>query len=95
MLLWYLQVTWQREADDGTGLAQGWHRLECAAGCGRAGATSELIHSLLPIFMTTALGASMVTVGIVEGVAQATAALTRVFRRYFCCCDGMRAAGLP
>ncbi len=41
--------------------------------------SSELIHSLLPMFMTTVLGASMVTVGIVEGVAEATAAITRVF----------------
>jgi len=42
-------------------------------------ASSELIHSLLPIFMTAVLGASMVTVGLVEGVAEATAALLKVF----------------
>ncbi len=41
--------------------------------------SSELIHSLLPIFMVTMLGSSMVTVGIVEGVAEATAAITKVF----------------
>jgi MFS family permease len=41
--------------------------------------SSELIHSLLPIFMVTTLGASMVTVGIVEGVAEATAAILKVF----------------
>jgi MFS family permease len=41
--------------------------------------SSELIHSLLPIFMVTVLGSSMVTVGIVEGVAEATAAITKVF----------------
>ena len=41
--------------------------------------SSELIHSLLPVFMTTVLGASMVTIGIVEGVAEATAAITKVF----------------
>ncbi|HKP58539.1 MAG TPA: MFS transporter [Polyangiales bacterium] len=41
--------------------------------------SSELIHSLLPIFMVTVLGASMVTVGIFEGVAEATAAITKVF----------------
>ena len=41
--------------------------------------SSELIHSLLPIFMVTALGASMLTVGIIEGVAEATAAATKVF----------------
>jgi MFS family permease len=42
-------------------------------------ASSELIHSLLPGFMATVLGASMVTIGIVEGVAEATAAITKVF----------------
>jgi MFS family permease len=41
--------------------------------------SSELIHSLLPVFMTTVLGVSMVTIGIVEGVAEATAAITKVF----------------
>lgn len=41
--------------------------------------SSELIHSLLPIFMVTTLGASMVTVGIIEGVAEATAAIVKVF----------------
>lgn len=41
--------------------------------------SSELIHSLLPIFMVTVLGTSMITVGIVEGVAEATAAITKVF----------------
>jgi len=41
--------------------------------------SSELVHSLLPIFMTTVLGASMVTVGVVEGIAEATAAITKVF----------------
>ena len=41
--------------------------------------SSELIHSLLPVFMVTTLGASMVTVGIIEGVAEATAAITKVF----------------
>lgn len=41
--------------------------------------SSELIHSLLPIFLVTALGASMVTVGIIEGVAEATAAVLKVF----------------
>jgi MFS family permease len=41
--------------------------------------SSELIHSLLPIFMTTVLGASMITVGLIEGVAEATAAMLKVF----------------
>ena len=42
-------------------------------------ASSELVHSLLPIFLTTTLGASIVTVGIIEGIAEATAAIIKVF----------------
>ncbi|MAG57081.1 MAG: MFS transporter [Planctomycetes bacterium] len=41
--------------------------------------SSELIHSLLPVFMVTSLGASMITVGLVEGIAEATAAIVKVF----------------
>jgi MFS family permease len=41
--------------------------------------SSELVHSLLPLFMVGVLGASMVTVGLVEGIAEATAAITKVF----------------
>jgi MFS family permease len=41
--------------------------------------SSELIHSLLPILLVGVLGASVATVGIIEGVAEATAALTKVF----------------
>lgn len=41
--------------------------------------SSELIHSLLPVFMVTVLGASAVTVGIIEGIAEATAAITKIF----------------
>ena len=42
-------------------------------------ASSELVHSLLPIFMTTVLGASVLAVGVIEGVAEATAAAAKVF----------------
>lgn len=41
--------------------------------------SSELIHSLLPVFMVAGLGASMLVVGIVEGVAEATALIVKVF----------------
>jgi MFS family permease len=41
--------------------------------------SSELIHALLPLFLATTLGASMLTIGLIEGVAEATAAVTRVF----------------
>jgi MFS family permease len=42
-------------------------------------ASSELVHSLLPIYMTTVLGVSMVTIGLVEGIAEATASILKVF----------------
>ena len=42
-------------------------------------ASSELIHSLLPVFMVSVLGASFVSVGLVEGIAEATASITKVF----------------
>lgn len=41
--------------------------------------SSELIHSLLPIFMASTLGASMLSIGLIEGVAEATAAISKVF----------------
>ena len=41
--------------------------------------SSEMIHSLLPIFMVTTLGASVATLGLVEGIAEATAAVTKIF----------------
>jgi len=41
--------------------------------------SSEMIHSLLPVFMVTTLGASMVAVGFIEGLAEAAAAVTKVF----------------
>jgi MFS family permease len=41
--------------------------------------SSEMIHSLLPVFMVTGLGASALMVGVVEGIAEATALIVRVF----------------
>jgi MFS family permease len=41
--------------------------------------SSELIHSLLPVFMVTVLGVSMLTVGLIEGAAEATALIVKVF----------------
>jgi len=41
--------------------------------------SSEMIHSLLPVFMVAVLGASVVTVGLVEGVAEASASFAKVF----------------
>jgi MFS family permease len=41
--------------------------------------SSEMIHSLLPVFMVTSLGASMLVVGLIEGAAEATALMVKVF----------------
>lgn len=41
--------------------------------------SSEMIHSLLPVFLVTVLGASALSVGLIEGVAEATAAIAKVF----------------
>ena len=41
--------------------------------------SSELIHSLLPVYLVTVLGASTATVGLIEGVGEATAAIGKVF----------------
>lgn len=41
--------------------------------------SSELIHSLLPVFLVGTLGASTAVVGVIEGVAEATASITKVF----------------
>lgn len=41
--------------------------------------SSEMIHSLLPLFMVTVLGASALTVGMIEGMAEATALIVKVF----------------
>ncbi len=41
--------------------------------------SSEMIHSLLPVFLVTALGASALVVGVIEGAAEATALIVKVF----------------
>lgn len=41
--------------------------------------SSELIHGLLPLFLVVSLGASVAVLGIVEGIAEATAHIVRVF----------------
>lgn len=41
--------------------------------------SSEMIHSLLPMFMVTTLGASAFTVGLIEGLAESTALIVKVF----------------
>lgn len=41
--------------------------------------SSESIHSLLPLFMMTTLGTSVLFIGLVEGLAEATALFIKVF----------------
>ena len=41
--------------------------------------SSEMIHSLLPLFMVGTLGASALAVGVIEGLAESTALIVKVF----------------
>ena len=41
--------------------------------------SSEMIHSLLPVFLVGTLGASVALVGVIEGAAEATASITKIF----------------
>lgn len=44
--------------------------------------SSEMIHALLPLFLTGVLGASVALVGTIDGIAEATAAISKVFSGY-------------
>lgn len=44
--------------------------------------SSEIIHALLPLFMTATLGLSVVLVGLIDGIAEASASITKVFSGY-------------
>jgi len=41
--------------------------------------SSEMIHALLPLYLVTVLGTSALTVGIIEGIAEATASIVKIF----------------
>src|SRR5215470_11570348 len=41
--------------------------------------SSEMIHALLPIYLVAVLGTSALTVGFIEGIAEATALITKIF----------------
>ncbi|WP_395027698.1 MFS transporter [Comamonas odontotermitis] len=41
--------------------------------------SSEIVHALLPVYMATVLGATALQVGLIEGIAEATASITKVF----------------
>jgi hypothetical protein len=60
--------------------------------------SSEMVHSLLPVFLVSTLGASALTVGAIEGLAEATALIVKVFSgavsdvsavAKVCCCSAM------
>ena len=44
--------------------------------------SSEIIHALLPLFLTTTLGVSVAMVGLIDGIAEATASISKVFSGY-------------
>lgn len=54
--------------------------------------SSELIHGLLPIFLVVTLGASATALGVIEGIAEATAQITRVFSGWLSDALGRRKA---
>ena len=41
--------------------------------------SSEMIHALLPVYLVIALGTSMTAVGVIEGIAEASASITKIF----------------
>ncbi|MCH7638928.1 MAG: MFS transporter [Bacteroidetes bacterium] len=44
--------------------------------------SSEIVHSLLPLFLTTTLGASVVVVGLIDGIAESAASIAKVVSGY-------------
>jgi predicted MFS family arabinose efflux permease len=44
--------------------------------------SSELIHSLLPLYLAGTLGASALTIGLIEGAAESIALIVKVFSGY-------------
>ena len=41
--------------------------------------SSEMIHALLPVYLVGAMGATMAEVGVIEGIAEATASIVKIF----------------
>lgn len=48
--------------------------------------SSELIHGLLAVFVVSSLGASAFSIGIVEGIAESTALIVKVFSGFKALC---------
>jgi MFS family permease len=45
--------------------------------------SSEIVHALLPLFMVGTLGLGVAAVGLIDGIAEATASITKVFSGWF------------
>ena len=41
--------------------------------------SSEMIHALLPLYLVAVLGTSLLTVGVIEGIAEATTSIMKIF----------------
>jgi MFS family permease len=41
--------------------------------------SSEMIHGLLPVFLVGTIGVSALTLGLIEGIAEATASISKIF----------------
>ena len=52
--------------------------------------SSEMIHAMLPRYLTGTLGASALVVGLIEGVGEAVAQITKLFSGYFSDLSGRR-----
>lgn len=52
--------------------------------------SSEMIHALLPLYLTGTLGASALIVGLIEGAGEALAQITKLFSGYFSDLSGRR-----
>jgi MFS family permease len=52
--------------------------------------SSEMIYPLLPLFLANVLGASTVTIGLIEGIAESTASLLKVFSGWLSDRSGQR-----
>lgn len=44
--------------------------------------SSEIVHALLPLFLTTTLGTSVALVGLIDGIAESTASISKIFSGY-------------
>jgi MFS family permease len=45
--------------------------------------SSEMIFTLMPLFLANVLGASTIIIGVLEGIAESTASILKVFSGWF------------